>query len=74
MAVPAIVWRNPNFERRRRRWINVRREGDRSLYMVVESVSMYQNTWDGLPTLEIVQGRAVAPSKAAANLHPQSGT
>ncbi len=74
MAVPAIVWRNPNSERRRRRWINVRREGDRTLYMVVESVSIPENTWDGLPNLELIQGRAVAPSKAAANQHPQSGT
>ena len=74
MAVPAIVWRNPNSERRRRRWTNVRRESNRSLYMVVESVSIYQDTWDGLPTLEIIQGRAVAPSKAAANPRSQSGT
>ena len=58
MAIPAIVWRNPNSIQRRRVWNRVKREASRSLYLVVESASTKQNEWKGLPNLEIIQGGA----------------
>jgi hypothetical protein len=60
MAVPAIVWRNPNSLRRRRVWSRVKRDGGRSLYVVVESLSAQQYDWRGLPNLEIIRGGATA--------------
>ena len=60
MALPAIVWRNPNCVPRVRRWTHVKRDADRSLYLVLESLSHGQNSWDGLPTLEIIRGRTTA--------------
>ena len=65
MAVPAIVWRNPNSIPRRRVWNRVKRDASRSLYVVVESVSAKQRKWEGLPNLEIIQGGATAPAREA---------
>ena len=65
MAMPAIVWRNPNSIQRRRVWNRVKREASRSLYLVVESASAKQNEWKGLPNLEIIQGGANAPARKA---------
>ena len=63
MALPAIVWRNPNCEPRVRRWTHVKRDANRSLYLVLESRSHGQTSWDGLPTLEIIPGRTNASLK-----------
>jgi hypothetical protein len=60
MAMPAIIWRNPNSVQRRRVWNRVKREASRSLYLVVESASVAQREWKGLPNLEIIQGGASA--------------
>jgi len=65
MAIPAIVWRNPNSTQRRRVWNRVKREASRSLYLVVESASAKQNEWKGLPNLEIIQGGASATAREA---------
>ncbi len=60
MAVPSIVWRNPNYVQPPRRWTKLEREPNRVLYIVLESVSAPKNTWDGLPTLEMIKGGATA--------------
>jgi len=65
MAVPAIVWRNPNSNPRRRVWTHVKRDASRSLYLIVESASAKQSEWKGLPNLEIIQGGVAAPSREA---------
>jgi hypothetical protein len=65
MAMPAIVWRNPNSIQRRRVWNRVKREASRSLYLVVESASAQQREWKGLPNLEIIQGGASAVTREA---------
>ena len=65
MAIPAIVWRNPNSIQSRRVWNRVKREASRSLYLVVESASAKQTEWKGLPNLEIIQGGASATARAA---------
>jgi hypothetical protein len=65
MARPAIVWRNSNSMRRRRVWSHVKRDGGRSLYVVVESVSAQQYEWRGLPNLEIIRGGATTAARPA---------
>lgn len=65
MAIPAIVWRNPNSIQRRRVWNRVKREPSRSLYLVVESASANQREWKGLPNLEILLGGASATAREA---------
>jgi hypothetical protein len=65
MAIPAIVWRNPNSIQRRRVWNRVKREAFRSLYLVVESGSSERREWKGLPNLEVIQGGASASSREA---------
>jgi hypothetical protein len=65
MAIPAIVWRNPNSIQRRRVWNRVKREPSRSLYLVVESASATQREWKGLPNLEIIQGGTSAAAREA---------
>lgn len=68
MAVPAIVWRNPNPIQRRRVWTYVRRDPSRSVYLVVESASAKRN-------LEIIHCGAAAPaSEALKNQCRPSGT
>jgi hypothetical protein len=75
MAVPAIVWRNPNSIHRRRVWTHVKRDASRSLYLVVESASAKQGEWRGLPNLEVIQGRATATAREAPkNQRLPSGT
>jgi hypothetical protein len=68
MAVPVIVWRNPKFEQPPRRWSKLEREHNRNLYVVLESVSVRENTWEGLPSLEMITCGAKAESAAAT--HP----
>lgn len=63
MAVPAIVWRNPNSIPRRRVWSRAKSDASRSLYLVVEAASAKQTEWKGLPNLEIIHGRATAPAR-----------
>jgi len=68
MAALAIIWRNPNCPHRLRRWSQVRRDNNRTLYLVLESVSTKDNTWEGLPTLEVIRRTkpgAAAPKKAS---------
>lgn len=65
MGVPAIVWRNPNSSQRRRVWNRAKRDASRSLYVVVEAVSAEERKWKGLPTLEIIQGGAIASTRQA---------
>jgi hypothetical protein len=73
MAMPAIVWRNPNSTQRRRVWNRVRRDALRSLYLVVESAPAQQGDWKGLPALEIIHGRP-ASAEASTNRVLRSGT
>ena len=63
MAVPSIVWRNPNYVPRRRAWDRAKHDASRSLYVVVESAPDDQRKWTGLPNLEIIQGGALAPAR-----------
>ena len=65
MAIPAIVWRNPNFVQHGRVWNRAKRDACRSLYLIVEAVSEDQCKWKGLPNLEIIQGGAVVPARKA---------
>lgn len=65
MAVPAIIWRNPKLVQPSRRWSKLERERNRNLYVVLESVSMQENTWEGLPTLEMIKCGAKTASAAA---------
>ena len=65
MAVPAIVWRNPNSSQRRRVWNRAKRDASRSLYVVVEALSAEERKWKGLPTLEIIQGGVTASPRQA---------
>ena len=65
MAMLAITWRNPKHVHRLRRWTHVRRDANRSLYLVLESASAGKPSWDGLPTLEIIQGRAALAANEA---------
>jgi len=65
MAVPAIIWRNPNSIQRRRVWNRAKRDVSRSLYVVVEAVSAEERKWKGLPTLEIIEGGATASTRQA---------
>lgn len=66
MAAPAIIWRNPNCVPHVRRWTHVRCDASRSVYLVLESHSHGQTSWSGLPTLEIIRGRATASPKDTA--------
>lgn len=63
MALPAIVWRNPNSVSRCRVWNRAKHDASRSLYLVVESASEEQRQWKGLPNLEIIQGGAAAATR-----------
>jgi len=64
MAGLAIIWRNPNSSHHLRRWAHVRRDDHRSLYLVLEAVSEKDNTWEGLPTLEVLHAKPAPPKKA----------
>jgi len=56
MARPIIVWRNPNSIKRVRAWTHVRRDARRTLYLILESRACGPTSWEGLPTLEVIQG------------------
>jgi hypothetical protein len=74
MAVPSIVWRNPNYIPRRRAWDRARRNASRSLYLVAESGPAEQGEWRGLPALEIIYGRAAYEEASAGKQQLRSGT
>jgi len=57
MTLPTIVWRNPKSVKRIRTWTHVRRDDRRTLYLMLESRAAGPTSWEGLPTLEVVQGR-----------------
>jgi len=57
MAAPAIIWRNPKSTLRRRLWNRARRDEHSSLYIVVRSGES-STDWEGMPSLEIVNGGA----------------
>jgi hypothetical protein len=65
MAMLAITWRNPKHVHHLRRWTHVKRDANRSLYLVLESAAAGKPSWDGLPTLEIIQGYAGASANEA---------
>jgi len=71
MASPSIVWRNPKPVKRMRTWTQVRRGEQRSLYLVLESKACGPTAWEGLPTLEVVRGRA-SQHAASNDPRPQS--
>jgi len=58
MAVPMIVWRNSKPVKRIRTWTQVRRDDRRALYLMLESRACGATSWEGLPTLEVIRGRA----------------
>ena len=64
MARLAIIWRNPQRVQRHLRWTHVRRGTNRSLYLVLESVSPGKS-WQGLPTLEVIRGGCLDPAQAS---------
>ena len=68
MAMPAIVWRNPNSIQRRRVWNRVKREASRSLYLVVESGVATVDEWKGLANLEFFLGGASAVTRDAGEM------
>lgn len=75
MAVPTIVWRNPNSIQGRRVWNRAKRDAVRSVYVVVESVAAEQRTWKGLPNLEIIQcGASSTAPEARQKQHLELGT
>jgi len=55
MAVPAIIWRNPNAVSQRRLSSQARRDENCSLYVVVRSRGK-DTEWEGLPALEVIAG------------------
>ena len=65
MARLAIVWRNPRLSQPRRLCIPATSDAKRSVYMIVERVSPATNEWNGLPTLEVIRGKAKAAVAAA---------
>ena len=62
----AIVWRNPRFSQPKRMCIPASSNGRRSVFLIVESVSVAKNEWNGLPNIEVIAGRA-KPVIAAPN-------
>ena len=55
MAVPAIIWRNPNAAPRERLWSQARRDRKSSLYIVMR-LGAKITEWEGLPSLEVIRG------------------
>lgn len=47
MAMLAITWRNPKCAHHLRRWTHVRRDANRSLYLVLESGARGQRLQTG---------------------------
>jgi hypothetical protein len=72
MARLAIIWRNPRFSQPRRMWIPAASDMKHSVYLIVESASAAGNEWNGLPSLELIPGKAKMPA-AVANRSLQSG-
>jgi hypothetical protein len=64
MASLQVVWRNPNRAKAVRCWAHVKRDLNKSLYIVMEAAAAAPGGWQGLPTLEVIRGRtAVAAPK-----------
>jgi hypothetical protein len=64
MAVPEIVWRNPESSGHRRLWNKARHDGSSSLYIVVRSGER-DTEWEGLPNLEMIEGGAPRAQRTA---------
>jgi len=64
MALPAVIWRNPDPVERRRLWNRTRKDETSSLYIVVRSGLTQPNEWEGLPNLEMIEGGAALRGKA----------
>jgi hypothetical protein len=60
MASLAIIWRNPQRVRPRRRWIQQGGNGSRILYLVQELVSGEREIWTNRVMLEVIPGSALA--------------
>jgi hypothetical protein len=72
MARLAIIWRNQKFVQPRRLWTPASTHGKRSVYLVAEPTSSSENSWQGLPNLEVI--RCGGGAEAAAQRTAQSGT
>jgi hypothetical protein len=66
MSVPAIIWRNPKTKSKKRLWSEARRNGKRSVYVVMRS-GPKKDEWEGLPNLEVIYGKAPVATRQAKN-------
>jgi hypothetical protein len=72
MSSPAIVWRNPQAVQRRRLWNHACTSANARVYIVVRSGSTKENEWEGLPNLEVIDGRSNASANASATREASS--
>ena len=63
MARPAIVWRNPKAVQWRRLWNQARQNPHSRVYVVVRSGVAGDAEWEGLPNLEVIDGKEPMPSE-----------
>jgi hypothetical protein len=73
MALPAIVWRNPQPVQRRRIWNQARHDATCRVYIVVRSGFGEDPEWEGLPNLEIIDGGASARPRTSRRRNLCSG-
>lgn len=66
MATLAIVWRNPEQVKRRRRWRRLERTALRSLYVLQELISPERNIWVTASSLEVIHDKSSAAAPQAA--------
>jgi len=69
MATLAIVWRNPEQLKQRRRWRRIERTARRSLYVLQELISPERNIWVTSSSLEVIHDRSC---EAAVQATPDS--
>jgi len=61
MAALEIVWRNPEPPLHQQRWEQLKRESERTVYVIQEFVSSaVGGSWSTTSTLEVVPGGRVA--------------
>ena len=65
MAGMKIVSRNPHIVPSARMWRLTKANAVRSLYVVVEPSQARGNSWEGLPTLEVLHSVVRAPANSA---------
>jgi len=63
MALPAIVWRNPKAVQWRRLWNQARQNAHSRIYVIVRSGVQGDAEWEGLPNLEVIDGKEAMPAE-----------